>query len=179
MEKWHFCFVNLSSEAKQALYFHLGTWLIIIIWWYFSKLFHYCCVTNYHKRRWLRKTTIYLTHYWQIGLSNASSLTWAYSRVCSQLPCSQRKAALGWPELGWPVSIPCSPSSSSRAQVCSYVEGSSPRGRAETRPSVAQAGMGEKLVPEFREWNHLAKRTPSLKSFYPAGSCTMGLWREG
>ena len=103
MEKWHFCFVNLSSEAKQALSFHLATWLIIIIWWYFSKSFCYCCVTNHHKRRWLRKTTIYLIHHWQTGLSNASSLTWAYSCVCSQLPCSQRKAALGWPELVWPL----------------------------------------------------------------------------
>ena len=46
-------------------------------------------------------------------------------------------------------------------------------------PAKAAPGMVEKLVPEFREGNHLAETAPSLKSFCPAGSCTMGLWREG
>lgn len=99
------------------------------------------------------------------------------THVSSQLPCSQRKADVGWPELVWPVSIPCSPHPFQRGPgLILMLKAQVQEGEQKQDHSVAQAGMEEKLVQNSGSGTTWAERTPLFETISaPAGSALMGL----
>lgn len=107
-------------------------------------------------------------------------LTWAYSCVSSQLHCSQRKADVGWPELVWPVSLfHVVPHPPAGPRFVLMLKAQIPRGEQKQDHLYGPGWNGGEAGARIQGVEPPGRKTPSLKPFCPAGSCTMGLWREG